>query len=113
MVPGAFPNGVAAAKMPQSPYDCLHNGPSGIRLVDRRFMQQLNVTKNSRIVLSLLISLCSAAGAVLLLAWLTDKVLAQETASLDEHLRLAIHAHAAPTLTALMTWITNLGSTIS
>lgn len=61
--------------------------------------------------LSLLLGLAAAVGALIFFGWLADEVLEGETRHFDEVTRAAIHLLATPLLTAIMWWISFIGST--
>ena len=60
----------------------------------------------------LFLGLASAVGALFFFAWLADEVLEGDTKALDKTVRLYIHGFANESLTALMQFITMLGSTL-
>jgi undecaprenyl-diphosphatase len=55
------------------------------------------------------VSLALAVVAVLAFVWLSEEVLHNRIERFDETVRLAIHAHASPGLTAFLRVVTNLG----
>jgi membrane-associated phospholipid phosphatase len=71
---------------------------------NRRFLEFLS--------LSLLLGLIAAVGALLFFAWLTNEMLAGETAHFDAITRDFVHQFASPTLTATMRGISFIGSSL-
>ena len=71
---------------------------------NRRFLEFLS--------LSLVLGLTAAVGALLFFAWLTNEVLAGETAHFDAVTREFVHQIANPTLTATMRGISFIGSSL-
>ena len=62
--------------------------------------------------LSLLLGLATAIGALIFFSWLTDEVLEGDSRHFDEVTRAAVHQLASPTLTAIMRFLSFVGSTI-
>lgn len=64
------------------------------------------------IVSILFLGLASAAGALLLFAWLAEEVLEGDTQAFDETIRAFVHGFASVWMTAFMNFVTTLGSTL-
>jgi undecaprenyl-diphosphatase len=62
--------------------------------------------------LSLLLGLAAAIGALIFFGWLTDEVLEGDSRHFDEVTRAAVHQLASPVLTAIMRFLSFIGSTI-
>src|SRR6185503_10411264 len=62
--------------------------------------------------LSLLLGLTAAIGALIFFGWLTDEVLEGDSRHFDEVTRAAVHQFASPVLTAIMRFLSFVGSTI-
>lgn len=62
--------------------------------------------------LSLLLGLAAAIAALIFFSWLTDEVLEGDSRHFDEVTRAAVHQLASPTLTAIMRFLSFIGSTI-
>jgi undecaprenyl-diphosphatase len=62
--------------------------------------------------LSLLLGLAAAIGALIFFGWLTDEVLEGDSRHFDEVTRAAVHQLASPMLTAVMRFLSFVGSTI-
>jgi undecaprenyl-diphosphatase len=60
----------------------------------------------------LFLGLASAVGALFFFAWLADEVFEGDAVTFDETMRVFIHGFASESLTALMRFITMLGSTL-
>ncbi|MCA1622580.1 MAG: phosphatase PAP2 family protein [Acidobacteria bacterium] len=60
----------------------------------------------------LFLGLASAVGALFFFAWLADEVLEGDAKTFDETVRVFVHGFAGESLTALMQFITMLGSTL-
>ncbi|MGI8642134.1 MAG: phosphatase PAP2 family protein [Pyrinomonadaceae bacterium] len=60
----------------------------------------------------LFLGLASAVGALFFFAWLADEVLEGDAKTFDETVRVFVHGFASESLTALMQFITMLGSTL-
>ncbi len=60
----------------------------------------------------LFLGLASAVGASFFFAWLADEVLEGDTKTFDQTVRVFVHGFASESLTALMRFITMLGSTL-
>jgi undecaprenyl-diphosphatase len=60
----------------------------------------------------LFLGLASAVGTLFFFAWLANEVLEGNTKSFDETVRVFVHGFASESLTALMRFITMLGSTL-
>jgi len=60
----------------------------------------------------LFLGLASAVGASFFFAWLAGEVLEGDTRMFDETVRVFVHGYASESLTALMRFITMLGSTL-
>jgi undecaprenyl-diphosphatase len=59
---------------------------------------------------SLLGGILAAAAALLLFAWLAQQVLGGGTQQFDDRVRMLVHQHASPTLTAVMRGVSLTGS---
>ena len=62
--------------------------------------------------LSLLLGLAAAIAALIFFGWLTDEVLEGDSRHFDEVTRAAVHQLASPVLTAIMRFLSFVGSTI-
>ena len=62
--------------------------------------------------LSLLLGLAAAIAALIFFGWLTDEVLEGDSRHFDEVTRTAVHQLASPLLTAIMRFLSFVGSTI-
>ena len=62
--------------------------------------------------LSLLLGLAAAIGALIFFSWLTDEVLEGDSVQFDEFTRAAVHQIASPMMTAVMRFLSFIGSTI-
>ena len=62
--------------------------------------------------LSLLLGLAAAIGALIFFSWLTDEVLEGDSVQFDEATRAAVHQLASPVMTAIMRFLSFVGSTI-
>ena len=62
--------------------------------------------------LSLLLGLAAAIGALIFFSWLTDEVLEGDSGHFDEVTRAAVHQLASPLMTAIMRFLSFVGSTI-
>lgn len=62
--------------------------------------------------LSLLLGLAAAIGALIFFGWLTDEVLEGDSRHFDEVTRAAVHQLASPAMTAVMRFLSFVGSTI-
>jgi membrane-associated phospholipid phosphatase len=60
--------------------------------------------------LSLLLGLAAAVGALIFFGWLTDEVLEGDSRHFDEVTRAAVHQFASPVLTAIMRFLSFVGS---
>jgi undecaprenyl-diphosphatase len=58
------------------------------------------------------LGLASAIGALFFFAWLADEVLEGDAKTFDETVRVFVHEFASESLTALMRFVTMLGSTL-
>jgi undecaprenyl-diphosphatase len=58
----------------------------------------------------LILGLLAAAAALLFFGWLTGQVIEGDTRQFDDQVRLLVHQHASPTLTAVMRAISLAGS---
>ena len=63
--------------------------------------------------LSLLLGLAAAIGALIFFGWLTDEVLEGDSRHFDEVTRAAVHQLASPALTAIMRFLSFVGSSIA
>ena len=62
--------------------------------------------------LSLLLGLAAAIGALIFFGWLTDEVLEGDSVQFDEATRAAVHQLASPAMTAVMRFLSFVGSTL-
>ena len=62
--------------------------------------------------LSLLLGLAAAIGALIFFSWLTDQVFEGDALQFDEATRAAVHTLASPLMTAVMRFLSFVGSTI-
>jgi len=62
--------------------------------------------------LSLLLGLAAAIGALIFFGWLTDEVLEGDSRHFDEVTRAAVHQLATPALTAIMRFLSFVGSSV-
>ena len=62
--------------------------------------------------ISLLLGLAAAIGALIFFGWLTDEVLEGDSKHFDEITRAAVHQLASPPLTAIMRFLSFVGSSI-
>lgn len=62
--------------------------------------------------LSLLFGLVAAIGALIFFSWLTDQVFEGDALQFDEATRAAVHTLASPLMTAVMRFLSFVGSTI-
>jgi undecaprenyl-diphosphatase len=62
--------------------------------------------------LSLLLGLAAAVGALIFFSWLTDQVFEGDSVQFDERTRAAVHTLASPAMTAVMRFLSFVGSTI-
>lgn len=62
--------------------------------------------------LSLLLGLAAAIGTLIFFSWLTDEVLEGDSVHFDEVTRAAVHQLASPVMTAVMRFLSFVGSTI-
>lgn len=62
--------------------------------------------------LSLLLGLAAAIGALIFFSWLTDQVFEGDAVQFDEATRTAVHTLASPLMTAVMRFLSFVGSTI-
>ena len=62
--------------------------------------------------LSLLLGLAAAIAALIFFSWLTDEVLEGDSVQFDEATRAAVHTLASPAMTAVMRFLSFVGSTI-
>ena len=62
--------------------------------------------------LSLLVGLAAAIGALIFFSWLTDQVFEGDAVQFDEATRAAVHQLASPLVTAIMRFLSWVGSTI-
>jgi membrane-associated phospholipid phosphatase len=62
--------------------------------------------------LSLLLGLVAAIGALIFFSWLTDQVFEGDALQFDEATRAAVHTLASPLMTAVMRFLSFVGSSI-
>ena len=62
--------------------------------------------------LSLLLGLAAAIGALIFFSWVTDQVFEGDSVQFDEATRAAVHQLASPAMTAVMRFLSFVGSTI-
>ena len=62
--------------------------------------------------LSLLLGLAAAIGTLIFLSWLTDQVFEGDALQFDEATRSAVHTLASPLMTAVMRFLSFIGSSI-